>query len=142
MHVLIADDDPVYRGLLEEFLQDWGFEITSVCDGSEAWEAIHSDPTIELAILDWVMPRMDGYEVCQKLKDEGGKHVYTILITGSRLKEDVIKVLIAGADDYIIKPFEATDLKIHLRNATRIINLTSEVAELRKSLNRQLVGGH
>lgn len=137
MHVLIADDDPVYRTFVEDLLGQWKFEVTSACDGNEAWEAVEGNETIKLVILDWIMPRMDGHEVCRKLKDSLSRDVYTILITGSRLKEEVIKVLVSGADDYISKPFDAVDLKIHVRTAMRIINLEAEVAELRKSLQDQ-----
>jgi len=133
MHILIADDDPVYRNLLENLLRQWDFEVTSTSDGNEAWQAIQRDDTVKLAILDWMMPGMDGYEVCQKI----GQGIYTILITGTSLKGDIIKVLIAGADDYIIKPFEPLDLKIRLRVAMRIIDLEAKVAELRKSLPQQ-----
>ncbi|MCK4601305.1 MAG: response regulator [Phycisphaerae bacterium] len=134
MHVLIADDDPVYRGLLEDLLGQWGYEVTSTCNGQQAWEAIQREGTIEIAILDWVMPEMDGYEICHRIKQDSDKqHIYTILVTGSRFKEEIIKVLVAGADDYIIKPFEPLDLKIHLRSAMRIVNLEAEIDALRES---------
>lgn len=135
MHVLIADDDPVYRNLLDDLLRQWGFDVTCVCDGQEAWETIERDRTVQLAILDWMMPGMDGYRICEKLKNDGARaEVYTILVTGSLLKDEVIKVLVAGADDYIIKPFDPLDLRIHVRAAMRIITLRAEVAELRKAL--------
>ena len=137
MHVLIADDDPVYRSFLDDLLEQWKFEVTVAHDGKEAWEAIQSDEDIRLVILDWVMPRMDGPDLCRKLKDDLGRAVYTILVTGSRLKEDVIRVLVSGADDYIAKPFDAIDLKIHVRTAMRIINLESEISDLRRSLQGQ-----
>ena len=137
MHVLIADDDPVYRSFLDDLLEQWKFDVTVVCDGKEAWETIQSNEDIRLVILDWVMPRLDGPDLCRKLKDDLGRDVYTILVTGSRLKEDVIRVLVSGADDYIAKPFDAIDLKIHVRTAMRIISLESDVAELRRSLQEQ-----
>ena len=137
MHVLIADDDPVYRSFLDDLLQQWKFEVTVAYDGKEAWESAQADDDIRLVILDWVMPRMDGPDLCRKLKDDLGRKVYTILVTGSRLKEDVIKVLVSGADDYIAKPFDAIDLKIHVRTAMRVINLETEVSELRRSLQGQ-----
>ena len=137
MHVLIADDDPVYRSFLDDLLEQWKFDVTVARDGKEAWEAIQGDEDIRLVILDWVMPRMDGPDLCRKLKDDLGRDVYTILVTGSRLKEDVIRVLVSGADDYIAKPFDAIDLKIHVRTAMRIISLETDVAELRRSLQGQ-----
>ena len=137
MHVLIADDDPVYRSFLDDLLEQWKFDVTVACDGKEAWDAIQSNEDIRLVILDWVMPRMDGPDLCRKLKDDLGRDVYTILATGSRLKEDVIRVLVSGADDYIAKPFDAIDLKIHVRTAMRVINLESDVSELRQLLEGQ-----
>jgi len=131
MHVLIADDDPTYRSLLEEFLTEWGFQVTTAADGEQAWQAVQSDPTIRLAILDWVMPLMDGCEVCRRLKeDPAARRVHVVLITGSRLKDEIIKVLVAGADDYVMKPFEAIDLKIRVLNAVRIVQLEDDVAAL------------
>ncbi len=119
-------------------MRQWDFEVTSVSDGSEAWEAIQRDRMIKLAILDWMMPGLEGHEVCQKIKQDGNiSTVYTILVTGSRLKDDIIRVLIAGADDYIIKPFEPLDLKIHVRAAMRIISLEEELSELRDSRSAQ-----
>ena len=114
MHVLIADDDPVYRSFLDDLLEQWKFDVTVAYDGQEAWEAIQGNEDIRL-----------------------GRAVYTILVTGSRLKEDVIRVLVSGADDYIAKPFDAIDLKIHVRTAMRVINLETEVSELRRSLEGQ-----
>jgi len=135
MHVLIADDDAVYRAFLQDLLRKWGYDVTVTCDGGEAWRAVQDEPQINVAILDWMMPGMDGYEVCRKIKNDlVERDIYTILITGSRLKGDMIKVLVAGADDYIIKPFEPLDLKIRLRAAIRIIHLEAEAAELRNSL--------
>ena len=139
MRVLIADDDPVYRGLLEELLKQYDFDVVSVPNGLEAWEAIQHDETIKLVILDWMMPEMDGYEVCRRIREAGTRQdTYVILVTGSQLKDEIIKILVAGADDYIIKPFEPLDLKIHLRAAMRIIDLEAEAAELRKALPREL----
>ncbi len=137
MHVLIADDDPVYRSLLTELLKEWQFDVAVACNGSEAWEALQQDPKIRLVVLDWMMPEMDGFEVCRRLKTERGADVYTILITGSRKKEEIMKVLVAGADDYLIKPFDPVDLKIHVRNAVRILHLQEELDELNRSLKPQ-----
>ena len=131
LHVLIADDDPVYRQLLETLLKQWNFRITLVCNGQEAMDAIERDPSIQLAVLDWNMPVMDGYEVCRQVKSDLSKNLYIILITGSRYKDEIINVLVAGADDYILKPFDAMDLKIRVRSAMRIINLEKELNSLR-----------
>ncbi|MDY6913347.1 MAG: response regulator transcription factor [Planctomycetota bacterium] len=138
MRVLIADDDPVYQILLEDLLKQWGFDVVVTGDGSEAYQAIRQDKAIKLAILDWMMPGTDGYAVCRLIKeDQSRQNVYIIMLTGDRLKDDIVKVLVAGADDYLIKPFEPLDLKIRLHTARRILDLQAEVAELRQSAQKQ-----
>ncbi len=142
MRVLIADDDPVYRSLLGDLLEQWEFEVQCTADGQEAWEALRRDPTIKLAVLDWMMPGIDGYEVCHRIKQDPTKsHIYTILVTGSRLKDEIIKVLVAGADDYIIKPFEPLDLRMRIRAAMRIINLEAELAAQQAAGGEAMTGG-
>ena len=137
MHVLIADDDPVYRQLVDDLLRQWGITTTVVSDGDQAWLAFQRDKTLDMAILDWVMPGLDGYEVCRRVKQDASRDVYIILITGSRLKDEMIRVLIAGADDYIMKPFETLDLKVRLRNAMTILALRSEVSALRQEASKR-----
>ena len=137
MHVLIADDDPVYRQLVDDLLRQWGITTTVVSDGDQAWAAFQRDTTLDVAILDWVMPGIDGYEVCRRVKQDTSRDVYIILITGSRLKDEIIRVLIAGADDYIMKPFETLDLKVRLRNAMTVLALRSEVAELQQEASKR-----
>ena len=130
MRVLIADDDPIYRGMVEELLSEWGMQVTTADDGQSAWRAMQNDPEIELAILDWMMPGMQGDEVCQQIKLQGDRDVFVLLITGSRNREEITKVLVAGADDYVLKPFEAIDLKIRVRNAMRTLRLLEEIRAL------------
>jgi len=133
MHVLIADDDPVYRALLRSLLEHWKCDVTVTSDGREAWERIRSDDSIDLVLLDWMMPEMDGYEVCRSIRQSNDlRGVYILMLTGSRQKEEIVKVLVAGADDYLIKPFEPQDLQIRIRAAKRIIDLQQELADLRR----------
>ncbi len=142
MRVLIADDDPVYRALLGDLLQQWGFEPILTCDGREAWEAFQTHPDIELAILDWMMPVQDGYALCRQIKqDPSRQDVYIIMITGSRGRDQLLKVVVAGADDYILKPFEPLDLKIRLHAAKRIIDLRAELAEFRRAVQQRAAAG-
>jgi len=131
MRVLIADDDPVYRNLLDGLLSKWGFEAVCACNGREACEAIRRDPAIELALLDWMMPEKDGYAVCHDIRQDSSTcDLYILMITSNGLRDELIKVVVAGADDYIIKPFEPLDLKIHVRAAKRIIDLQAQLAGL------------
>ena len=127
MRVLIADDEPVYQVLLQELFDEWGFDVVVARDGNEAWELLQADPEIRMAILDWMMPGMDGYQVCARAREQASRDLYILLITGSTRKEDLERVLVVGADDYLIKPFEALDLKIRVRTAVRILNLQEEL---------------
>lgn len=129
MKVLIADDDAVYRSLMERMLTQWDHQVVMACDGQEALDVMRGSDPPRLVILDWMMPRMDGFEVCRQVRqmDTEG-NFYIILLTGSRQKEEIIKVLVAGADDYLLKPFDPLDLKIRLRVGKRILDLQSALA--------------
>ena len=131
MQVLVADDDPVYRTLLNELFGEWGFDVTLAADGQEAWEILQGADPPKLIVLDWMMPRMDGFEVCKRIRSETrSKNTYVLMMTGSRKKAEIMKAVVAGADDYLIKPFDPVDLKIHLRSAMRVITLQEQVDEL------------
>jgi DNA-binding response OmpR family regulator len=129
MKILIADDDAVYRSLLERMLKQWEYEVIVTCDGQEALDVLHGPDPPKLLIVDWMMPHVDGFEVCRRIRQESPESdFYIILLTGSRMKEEIIKALVAGADDYLLKPFDPLDLKIRLRAARRIIDLQSALA--------------
>ena len=133
MQILIADDDPTYLSLLESLLVPWGCEVVRAADGNEAWRALEADPTPDVVIADWMMPGIDGYGLCRKIRsDRRTSDLYVILITGSHQKEDIIRVLVCGADDYLIKPFIALDLEVRFRAARRILELKKEVTHLRE----------
>lgn len=128
MKILIADDDPVYRSLLERMLKQWDYEPVVVSDGLEAMAVLRAPDAPKLVILDWMMPQMDGFEVCRQVRQlYPDANYYIILLTGSRQKEEIIKVLVAGADDYLLKPFDPLDLKIRLRAARRILDLQASL---------------
>ena len=102
MQVLIADDDSTARFYLEIVLQKWGYEVKMAQDGEEAWRILDAENAPKLAILDWVMPRLSGVDVCKKLRQtERGKQVYALLLTAKGGKEDVVEGLRAGANDYV-----------------------------------------
>ena len=138
MRILVADDDPVYRELLSGLLQEWSFEVVTACDGLEALDAFRAGRDFSIVTLDWMMPGLDGYQVCTRLRDEAGEGgPYVIIVTGNREREEILRVVVAGADDYLIKPFDPVDLKIRIRNALRIINLQEELRELKLAPSRQ-----
>ncbi|MDY7010670.1 MAG: response regulator transcription factor [Planctomycetota bacterium] len=142
MRVLVADDDPTYRSLLEGLLTKWNFEVVSAVNGVEAMEAMRRENPPHLVILDWEMPEMDGFEVARTIRnEESGKDAYVLMITSSKKKkEDMMQVLVCGADDYLIKPFDPMDLEIHLRSALRILHLREELDELKRSCQSEAVG--
>lgn len=141
MQVLVADDDPVYRHLLQELLEQWHLNVVVAADGSAAWEIMQQEHPPALVILDWMMPGLDGFEVCSKIRNESAeKNIYVLIVTGSSKKEEVLRVVVAGADDYLLKPFDPSELKIRLRNAMRVLRLQDELDELRRSRQGQTTG--
>jgi sigma-B regulation protein RsbU (phosphoserine phosphatase) len=140
MKILIAEDDPVSRRLLEATLSKWGYEVTSTSDGAEAWEALAAPQSPKLAILDWMMPEMDGVEVCRRVRsrpDQGPLHI--LLLTARGRKEDVIAGLGAGADDYITKPFDQEELRARVQVGVRIVELQTTLASRVQELEEALV---
>ena len=137
MRVLVADDDPTYRSVLEYLLTEWHFEVVLASDGVEALAVMEGDDPPQLAILDWEMPEVDGFEVARTIRaGKGGRAVYVLMITGSKKKQDMMQVLVCGADDYLIKPFDPMDLKIHLRSAMRILHFQAELAEMKRAADK------
>ena len=125
MKLLVADDDPVYQQLYLRLLGE-EFEITVVGNGGEAWELLRQDPAFRLAILNWQMPVMNGVEVCRLVRatlDLDG--IYLLVATANRDIDQVIEGFIAGADDYVIKPFYVQELAARLRVGRRVTELQS-----------------
>jgi len=130
MQILVADDDPVYIALLKNLLGELNIETIPALDGAEAWAVLQRPDAPTIAILDWEMPNLDGFEVCQLVRRaprprQGGLYPlpYILLMTSHTSREDLLRIIVAGVDDYILKPFEPLDLKIRLRTAVRIVNL-------------------
>jgi len=121
--------------MLAALLEEWALDVTSVPDGTQAMKALRESGEFSIALLDWMMPGMDGYEVCSRLRGE--KHLeslYVMIVTGNRQREDILRVIVVGADDYLIKPFEPVDLKIRIRNAMRVLGLQEEIRSLKQLL--------
>lgn len=125
--VLIADDDSVTRTLLRATLVRWGYAVQIARNGAEAWEQLNSDTPPSLAILDWMMPELDGVDVCRRLRARSGAYVYVLLLTSKSSKRDLASGLEAGADDYITKPFDQDELRARLRVGRRMIQLEEEL---------------
>lgn len=124
MKLLIADDDAMTRRTLEHMSKEWGFEPVVVCDGNEAWEVLSGEDPPPLAVLDWMMPGLDGIEVCRKLRAfDRGAYVHVIMLTGRHETKDLVQAINAGADDFIAKPFDKQELRVRLRAGQRIVKL-------------------
>src|SRR5687768_6937763 len=107
MNALVAEDDPIQRVATAAALRRWGFEVTDVSTGEQAWEVIRVARAPLVAVLDWQMPDLTGAEVCKRIRTELVEPpVYAILLTARNRREDVVAGLQAGADDYVTKPFD------------------------------------
>jgi len=129
--ILIAEDDPVSRRLLEAFLSKWGYDVVVTCDGREAWEVLNEADAPSLVVSDWMMPKVDGLELCRKIREmQRSRYTYFIILTAKERKEDVIQGLEAGADDFLIKPFHQEELKYRVQIGERIIKLEQRIMVL------------
>ena len=130
MKTLIAEDDSVSRRLLQAALQKWGYDVTVTAHGREAWDALQQPDAPSLLILDWLMPEMDGVEICRRIRaSDALKSSYVILLTSRGSKEDIVEGLEAGADDYVTKPFDHGELRARVQVGSRVIGLQHALAE-------------
>lgn len=141
MQVLIAEDDPVSRRALEVILRRWDYDVLSVEDGAAAWEVLQRENAPKLAILDWMMPVLDGPEVCRRTQALGKPEPsYLILLTARGTKEDLVNGLQAGADDYVTKPFNREELHARILVGVRMVGLQKKLAdrvrELESAINK------
>lgn len=128
MKILIAEDDPVSNRLLESILTKWNYDVITTSDGKEALEVLNSEDPPRIAILDWMMPELSGVDVCSRIREkEDDNYIYMILLTAKNQKEDIIKGLSSGADDYITKPFDSHELELRLKAGKRVIELEDKL---------------
>lgn len=128
LRVLVAEDEAVSRLLLTRTLESWGYRVSVARDGDEAWQILQSAESPLLAVLDWVMPGMEGIDICRRLKaDPHRRHFYVIMITTNNATSDIVTALEAGADDFVAKPFDAEELRVRLRAGQRIVDLQREL---------------
>ena len=131
MEILIAEDDAISRRILERVLQKLGHTVTACEDGSTAWE-IYQQSDFQLVISDWMMPGVDGLELCRRIRGMGRpNYCYFILLTAQTGKENFLTAMDSGADDYLTKPLDTDELNVRLRVARRILALQSDVQTLR-----------
>ncbi|MCA1597369.1 MAG: SpoIIE family protein phosphatase, partial [Chloroflexi bacterium] len=137
MRILIADDDGDLRRLLQVLLIGWGYEVELAVDGAEALGILEAPRSPKLAVLDWEMPRVDGAEICRRLRlREHSSYVYTILLTARDTKQEIVEGINAGADDYLTKPFDAMELHARIRAGERILALESALLDSMAEIKR------
>lgn len=124
MKVLVADDNPVTRRMVLEQMRGWGYEPIIATDGQEAWTILQSEDAPSLAILDWMMPGLEGIEVCRRLRAARTMpYTYVIMLTSRDRTEDLVAAIDAGADDFLTKPCDKQELRVRLRAGQRIVEL-------------------
>ena len=138
MRVLIADDSATSRAMLRKSLARWGYEVVMAEDGAEAWNILERPDAPPMAILDWVMPHLTGPDVCKKVRETRREpYTYILLLTSKNSKDETVEGLEAGADDYIVKPFDQQELSVRLRAGKRIIDLQLSLMEAREELREK-----
>jgi diguanylate cyclase (GGDEF)-like protein len=138
MKVLAAEDNPVFQSMLSNMLNKWGYEPVIAHDGNEAWEALQQPDGPQLAILDWMMPGLNGVDICRGIRAAGREpYVYILLLTARNDAHDLVEGMEAGADDYVTKPFQAHELRVRLRAGRRILELQQQLLAAREALREQ-----
>jgi DNA-binding response OmpR family regulator/anti-sigma regulatory factor (Ser/Thr protein kinase) len=138
MKILVAEDDPVSRRLLQNYLERWGHDVVLAEDGGQAWQRFEADP-VPLVITDWMMPELDGTELIRRIRAlDRPEYVYTILLTAKTQKDDVVQGMDAGADDFVTKPFDRDELRVRVRAGERILRLEHSLAEQNRELDARV----
>ncbi|MGA7143332.1 MAG: response regulator [Desulfobacterales bacterium] len=133
MKILIAEDNPTSRRILEAILVKWNYEVISARDGNEAWEKLQGNDPPRLMILDWMMPGKNGVELCRELRSRDNvAPMYIVLLTARDDKNDIVEGLSAGADDYIAKPFNKDELRARIDVGRRMVELQDALIEREK----------
>ena len=138
MKILVAEDDKISRKLIEGTLSKWSHEVVLCADGSDAMDVLREKDAPQLAILDWMMPGMTGPEVCREVRQNGQEpYTYILLLTSRDSREDLLEGMDAGADDYLTKPFDQSELMVRLNAGRRILDLQTQLINMREELRIQ-----
>lgn len=138
MKVLIADDSATSRAMLRSALAHWGYDVVLAENGEQAWQILAEPDPPPMAVLDWVMPHLTGPEVCRRVRETHREpYTYILLLTSKNTKGETVEGLEAGADDYIVKPFDQHELQVRLRAGKRIIDLQMDLLQAREELRER-----
>jgi two-component system, cell cycle response regulator len=135
--ILLAEDSAIYRHLIEGNLKEWGFDFECARDGKEAWKLLMKQGAPRLALLDWILPEVDGIELCRRLRgrSEDEPYTYTILLTSKNRKHEMLEAMDAGVDDFLAKPFDPLELKARLLVGMRIVALQQKLVSANNALH-------
>ena len=140
MRVLVAEDDATTQRLLQALLKQWGYQVVTCANGDAAWAELSSPGGPSLGIVDWLMPGIDGPEVIRRARGITDRPVYLIVLTSKSSTEDIVAAFGAGADDYLVKPFQPAELRVRVRAGHRMLeleaNLRARVKELEEALTK------
>ncbi len=141
MKVLVADDSATIRALLRSSLLRWGFDaVVEASNGEEAWAQLQAQDAPSLALIDWEMPGLDGVELCRRVRareEQGSNYTYVLLLTARGGRGNVVEGMEAGADDYVVKPFDEHELRVRVRAGRRIVELQAELYRLQEQFRAQ-----
>jgi two-component system cell cycle response regulator len=137
MIILLAEDSAFYRRMIAKHLREWEFDFVDVRDGKEAWKVLVQQDGPKLALLDWVLPEIEGIEICRRLRSrpEGAPYTYTVLLTAKSQKQEMLEAMDAGADDFLAKPFDPAELKARLLAGKRIVELQQKLVSANNALH-------
>lgn len=142
MRILIADDDPVSRRLLEATLVRMGHTVVAVADGTSAMKGLFAPDGPRFAILDWMMPGADGLTVCREVRNNAQAYVYIVMLTARDGADDRLVALEAEVDDFLAKPLDHVELRVRLRSGARVLELQERLLESQKALHHQAMHDH
>jgi two-component system, cell cycle response regulator len=136
LKILLAEDSHIYRHLIESQFKEWGLRLILAKDGKEAWKILCGREAPRLALLDWILPEIDGLEICRRLRERslGVAYTYTILLTAKNKKQEMLEAMEAGADDFLAKPFDPLELKARLLVGKRIVELQQKLISTNEAL--------
>lgn len=145
MRIMLVEDSPVERLNVSRHLEDWGMDFIAIADGSKAWSLLQNRDAPGLALLDWMLPGLDGIELCRRIRTLGanGTYIYTVMLTAKDRKADLLTAMAAGADDYLSKPIDPSELRARILVGKRILELQESLRFaathdfLTKILNRE-----
>lgn len=134
MKILVVEDNATLRRMIGRLLQSQGYEVLEADDGEEAWELLERDP-VQFVLTDWVMPNLDGEQLIRRIRATNVRpYVYVIMLTAKGLPQDIVQGLEAGADDYLVKPFNLRELQARVEIGARVLRVEQELREARDRL--------